>query len=177
MLDEQDQGTRVGVGVALGVALLLAIGLALWLAIRGTMGAKAPAAPVAAAAKAGARAAAAAVPAGADAFIDAPLTGTIAGTFYFAVGKADLPADAPAVLGTIKAAAGAGKKLLISGFHDATGDPAFNAELAKNRAKAVRAALQAEGITPERTLLRKPESTTGDGSNQEARRVEVRLAD
>ena len=47
----------------------------------------------------------------------------------------------------------------------------------KNRAKAMRAALQAEGIAPGRLVLRKPESTTGDGSNQEARRVEVRLTD
>jgi outer membrane protein OmpA-like peptidoglycan-associated protein len=166
MLDEQDQGTRVGVGVALGVVLLLILGLLGWLTMRGGA-AKTPAAPAVAqtvAASAG------------DVFIDAPLTGTIAGTLYFAVGKAELPADAPAVLGAIKATAG-DKKLLISGFHDATGDPAFNAELAKNRAKAVRAALQAAGIDPARTLLRKPESTTGDGSNQEARRVEVRLAE
>jgi outer membrane protein OmpA-like peptidoglycan-associated protein len=168
MLDEQDQGTRVGVGVALGVVLLLIVGLLGWLTMRGGM-AKAPAAPAV-------TQAAAAAPAG-DAFLDVPLSGTIAGTLYFAVGKAELPADAPAVLSAIQSAAGGGKKLLISGFHDRTGDPAFNAELAKNRAKAVRAALQAAGVDPTRTLLRKPESTTGDGTNQEARRVEVRLAD
>ena len=168
MLDEQDQGTRVGVGVALGVVLLLILGLLGWLTMRGGT-AKAPAAPAVAQA-------AAAAPAG-DAFVDVPLSGTIAGTLYFAVGKADLPADAPAVIGAIKAAAGDGKKLLISGFHDATGAPAFPAELAKHRAKAVRAALQAAGVDPSRTLLRKPESTTGDGTNQEARRVEVRLSD
>jgi outer membrane protein OmpA-like peptidoglycan-associated protein len=167
MLDEQDQGTRVGVVVALGVVLLLILGLLGWLTMRGGA-AKAPAAP--------AVAQAAAASAG-DAFIDVPLTGTIAGTLYFAVGKSELPADALAIVGAIKSAAGDGKKLLISGFHDATGDPAFNAELAKNRAKAVRAALQAAGIDPARTLLRKPESTTGDGTNQEARRVEVRLAE
>jgi hypothetical protein len=40
----------------------------------------------------------------------------------------------------------------------------------------MRAALQAEGIAPERIVLRKPESTTGDGNAQEARRVEVRIA-
>lgn len=178
MLDEQDQGTRVGTTIAIGTALLVAIGMALWLAIRGTMGAKAPTAPAKpTAAPAAAAAPAADAAASGDSFIDVPLTGTVAGTLYFAVGKAELPADAPTVLAAVKAAAGADKKLLISGFHDATGDPAFNAELAKNRAKAVRAALQAEGIAAERTLLRKPESTTGDGSNQEARRVEVRLAD
>lgn len=171
MLDEQDQGTRIGVGVSLGVVLLLIVGLLGWLTMRGG---KAPTAKPAAVA---AVAALAAAPAGGDGFIDAPLSGTIVGTLFFTVGKAELPADAPAALAAIKQAAGSDKKLLISGFHDATGDPAMNAELAKNRAKAVRAALQAEGIAAERTLMRKPESTTGDGSNQEARRVEVRLAD
>ncbi len=173
MLDEQDQGTRIGVGTALGVVLLLIIGLLGWLTMRGG---KPPAAKPAVAAAAAATTAAPAIAAG-DVFVDAPLTGTVAGTLFFAVGKAELPADAPAALAAIKQAAGSGKKLLISGFHDATGDPAMNAELAKNRAKAVRAALQLEGIAAERTVLRKPESTTGDGSNQEARRVEVRLAD
>lgn len=163
MLDEQDQGTRIGVGVALGVALLVAIGLSLWLALRSS-GAQ----PV----QAGAAAAA-------DAFIDAPLSGEIAGTVYFAVGQSALPPEATAAVAAVKQAAAAapGKRLVLSGFHDATGDPAKNAELAKNRAKPMRAALQAEGIAPERLVLRKPESTTGDGSNQEARRVEVRLVD
>jgi flagellar motor protein MotB len=165
MLDEQDQGTRIGVGVALGTALLLTIGLALWLAIRS--GTKPPAAPKTV------------TVATTETFIDAPLAGDIAGTVYFAVGQAALPPEAAAAIAAIKQAAAAApaKKLVLSGFHDATGDPAKNAELAKNRAKAVRAALQAEGMAPERVLLRKPESTTGDGSNQEARRVEVRLAD
>ncbi len=172
MLDEQDQGTRIGVGTALGVVLLLIIGLLGWLTMRGG---KPPAAKPAVVAAAAATASAAA--AAGDMFVDAPLTGTVAATLFFAVGKAELPADAPAALAAIKQAAGSDKKLLISGFHDATGDAAMNAELAKNRAKAVRAALQAEGIAPERAVLRKPESTTGDGSNQEARRVEVRIAD
>ena len=173
MLDEQDQGTRIGVGVALGVVLLLIFGLLGWLTMRGG---KPPAVKPAVVAAAAPAAAAPGVAAG-DVFVDAPLAGTIAGTLYFAVGKAELPADAPAALAAIKQAAGSGKKLLISGFHDATGDPAMNAELAKNRAKAVRTALQADGIAPERAVLRKPESTTGDGNNQEARRVEVRIAE
>jgi outer membrane protein OmpA-like peptidoglycan-associated protein len=169
MLDEQDQGTRIGVGVSLGVVLLLVVGLLGWLTMRGH---KAPAAPTV-------QAASAKAPAAQDLFVDAPLTGSIAGTVYFAVGKAELPAEATAAVAAIKQAATATptKKLLISGFHDATGDAAINAELAKNRAKAMRSALQAEGVAPERTVMRKPESTTGDGSNQEARRVEVRIAD
>jgi outer membrane protein OmpA-like peptidoglycan-associated protein len=182
MLDEQDQGTRIGVGVALGVVLLLIVGLLGWLTMRG--GHKAPATALAQAVQAvpvtAPQATAALVAAAAsEAFVDAPLTGSVAGTLYFAVGKADLPADVAAAMASIKQAATAtpNKKLMLSGFHDASGDPAKNAELAKNRAKAVRAALQAEGIAPERIALRKPESTTGDGSSQEARRVEVRLAE
>jgi hypothetical protein len=42
MLDEQDQGTRIGVAVALGVVLLLIVGLLGWLTMRG---AKVPSAP------------------------------------------------------------------------------------------------------------------------------------
>ena len=182
MLDEQDQGTRIGVGVALGVVLLLIVGLLGWLTMRG--GHKAPATALAQAVQAAPATAVQAQPANvapttSDAFVDAPLAGTVAGTLYFAVGKTELPVDAAAAMAAIKQAAAAtpDKKLVLSGFHDTSGDPAKNAELAKNRAKAVRAALQAEGITPERIALRRPESTTGDGSSQEARRVEVRLAD
>jgi outer membrane protein OmpA-like peptidoglycan-associated protein len=179
MLDEQDQGTRIGVGVALGVVLLVIVGLLGWLTMRS--GHKAPATALAQAAPAATVPAptAAVAPAAPETFVDAPLAGSVAGTLYFAVGKAELPADAAAAMAAIKQAATAtpNKKLVLSGFHDASGDPAKNAELAKNRAKAVRAALQAEGIAPERIALRKPESTTGDGSSQEARRVEVRLAD
>lgn len=166
MMDEQDQGTRIGVGVAVSVALLVAIGLSLWLAMRGGPKAPAPAAKPATVATA-------------DAYIDAPLAGDIAGTLYFAVGQAELPPDAPAAIDKAKQALAAApaKKLVLSGFHDASGDPAKNAELAKNRAKAVRAALQAAGIDAAKIALRKPESTTGSGSEQEARRVEVRLVD
>ena len=83
------------------------------------------------------------------------------------------------VLGSAVAAlvAGTTKKLMLSGFHDASGDPAKNAELAKNRAKAVRAALQAKGVAVERVGLRKPEQTGADGPADEARRVEIRLVD
>ena len=66
---------------------------------------------------------------------------------------------------------------MIAGFHDPSGDPAHNAELAKQRAKAVRAALMAQGCDPARVQLRKPEQTALGGPPEEARRVEVRLVD
>ena len=70
-----------------------------------------------------------------------------------------------------------GKKLVIAGFHDPSGDAAHNAELAKQRAKAVRAALTAQGGDAARVQLRKPEQTALGGPAEEARRVEVRLVD
>jgi outer membrane protein OmpA-like peptidoglycan-associated protein len=63
--------------------------------------------------------------------------------FYFASGKADVATGGNEALAEIVKAAAAGKKVLISGFHDASGDPALNAELAKQRAMAVRDALKA----------------------------------
>ena len=74
-------------------------------------------------------------------------------------------------------AAAPARKLVVSGFHDTTGDPAINAELAKKRAMSVRTALLAAGIDKARVALRKPEVTTGSGTEQEARRVEMRLVD
>lgn len=96
--------------------------------------------------------------------------------FYFASGKADLAAGALVALGDAIAAAKAGKQLVISGFHDATGDPAFNAELAKQRALAVRDALVGAGVAEASMELKKPEQTTGSGNDAEARRVEVMIA-
>jgi outer membrane protein OmpA-like peptidoglycan-associated protein len=96
--------------------------------------------------------------------------------FYFASGKADLASGALDALGEAIAAAKAGKKLVLSGFHDATGDPAFNAELAKQRALVVRDALVGAGVAEARMELKKPEQTTGTGNNAEARRVEVMIA-
>ncbi|MEN9630330.1 MAG: hypothetical protein RJA10_3558 [Pseudomonadota bacterium] len=168
MLDELDDGARVGVWTVLGVVAFLLFGLLGGLALKSLHAKAKPA--VAATAPAAAVAAA-------DTLIEGPLTGDVAGTLYFASGAAALPEDAAAAVAAIKTAADAapGRKLVLSGFHDATGDPAKNAELAKERAKAVRAALQAAGIDAARLALRKPESTAGGGDDKLARRVEVRL--
>ena len=97
--------------------------------------------------------------------------------FYFASGMADLPAAALDALSESVAAAKAGKRLVISGFHDASGDAAFNAELAKQRAEAVRDVLVGAGVVDASIELKKPEQTTGSGNAAEARRVEVMIAD
>lgn len=170
MLDELDDGARVGVVTALAVVVFLLFGLMGGLALKQLHKHKAqPAVAAAAPAKAAA--------VDLDALVEGPLAGDVAGTLYFALGQAVLPDDAGVAIAAIKAAAeGApGRKLVLSGFHDASGDPAKNAELAKDRAKAVRAALQAAGLDASRMALRKPESTTGSGDDKEARRVEVRL--
>ncbi len=65
--------------------------------------------------------------------------------------------------------------VLLSGFHDPSGDAAHSAALAKARAEAVRDALVAGGVEPARVKLRKPETTVGSGSPEEGRRVEVRV--
>lgn len=96
--------------------------------------------------------------------------------FYFASGKADLASGALMALGDAITAAKAGKRLVLSGFHDATGDPAFNAELAKQRALAVRNALVGAGVAEASMELKKPVQTTGSGNDAEARRVEVMIA-
>lgn len=95
--------------------------------------------------------------------------------FYFAVGQAALvPGAAEALVGAVQAAA-EGKTLVLSGYHDATGDAQANAELAKRRALAVRDALTGAGVASERIELKKPEVLTGTGSDAEARRVEVSI--
>lgn len=95
--------------------------------------------------------------------------------FYFASGKADLATGASEALADLVKGAQAGRKLVISGFHDATGDAAKNAELAQHRAIAVQESLKASGVNESQIELKKPEQTADTGSNANARRVEVAL--
>ena len=95
--------------------------------------------------------------------------------FYFASGKSDLAAGANAALVDVVKGAQAGRKLVISGYHDATGSATKNAELAKLRAFAVRDALKSAGVAENNIQLKKAQELTTTGSNAEARRVEVAL--
>lgn len=97
--------------------------------------------------------------------------------FYFVSGKAEVAAGANEALSNVVKGVAEGKRAVISGFHDATGSAEINAELAKQRAQAVQAALVALGVTEDKVELKKPEQSQVDGSNAEARRVEVILAD
>jgi len=97
--------------------------------------------------------------------------------FYFATGSADLaPGAAEALAAVIKGVEG-GRKAVVSGFHDTTGDAAFNEQLARKRAETVRDVLVGLGVPADRIDLLKPAVTAGSGNDAEARRVEVRLVD
>lgn len=171
MSSQDDEPEYRVVAVVLISVVLLAVGLALGIGIHKSRGAASPSTGTAAVAPAAAVAAAA--PVGDDASVVVE-NGVV--KFYFASGKADLAAGALDALGEAIAAAKAGKKLVLSGFHDTTGDPAFNAELAKQRAIAVRNALVGAGVAEGAVELKKPEQTAGTGNNAEARRVEVMIA-
>jgi len=97
---------------------------------------------------------------------------------YFAGGVATLPAGADKgvaeLVGYFKAKPNG--KLALSGFVDPSGDPAKNAEIAKQRALAVRDALKAGGVAEDKIELQKPaDITAGSASAAEGRRVEVSL--
>lgn len=106
-----------------------------------------------------------------------PVEPTGAETLYFAVGSPDLPADASEKLVRMAdlARANVGTSVVISGYHDATGGAAQNAELARRRAAKVRHALEADGVAPERLQMSKPVETTAGTDPKDARRVEIRL--
>lgn len=96
--------------------------------------------------------------------------------FFFATAKTDVAADANVVAAEVIQAGKDGKKLVVSGFADSTGDAAANEELSKNRALAVKAFLEAQGVNAANIELRKPENTTGAvGNDVEGRRVEVHV--
>lgn len=188
MLDELDDGARIGVWTVLGVVALLLFGLLGGLVVR-QLGERKAAAPVAVARPAALAVATApmAAPVAApvaiapaaqtETVLDEPLAGELIGTLYFDSGASALsPGEADSLKALAAKLQGAApRRVVLSGFHDATGDPAMNYELARERSKAVREALKAAGVVADRIALRRPESTTGDGTNKEARRVEVRL--
>ncbi|HRW73569.1 MAG TPA: sodium/proton-translocating pyrophosphatase, partial [Ottowia sp.] len=94
--------------------------------------------------------------------------------FYFATGKTDVAADADAKLASVVDGVKAGKKAVVSGYVDTTGNAAQNAELAKQRAFAVRDKLKALGVAEDRIELQKPADIQA-GAGAQARRVEVTL--
>ena len=183
MSNQNDDGQGVMWTVLIGVVLLaisLAIGVGLYWTGKGVPaagGASASATGVTGAAPAGSLAVSDAASGAANAAADGASVRVDNGVvkFYFASGSAELAAGARDALADVVKGVAAGQTAVISGFHDTTGDPAQNEELAKQRAFAVRDALVSLGIGEDKLDLHKPEVTTAAGSNAEARRVEVSL--
>ena len=97
-------------------------------------------------------------------------------TFFFATGKNDVAEGAQTIVADVINAGKDGKKLVVSGFADSTGNAAANEELSKQRAQAVQAFFEAQGVNAANIELRKPENTTGAvGNDVEGRRVEVKV--
>jgi membrane fusion protein, multidrug efflux system len=92
----------------------------------------------------------------------------------FATGQATL---SPQSLDMLNAAAvgmkGRAGMIDITGYTDRSGSRGANVDLAKRRAVAVRDALRAAGVGPERLRLKPPLDVTGSGSDADARRVEI----
>jgi outer membrane protein OmpA-like peptidoglycan-associated protein len=167
MSDQNDDAQNYALMVLAGVVVLVLAGVLALAIAKSRTSAGSPAAAATAAVPAG-RAAAPAVPA---------KSAESAERLYFDLGSDALPADATSALARVAdlARANGGLSVLISGFHDASGDPVKNADLAKRRAQAVRHALEANGVAPDRLVMSKPELTTGGADPREARRVELRL--
>lgn len=136
-----------------------------------------PPAPVAAMAPAAVSTPAGAVASGAVTAAEAAAVKVENGVvkFYFATGSAEVAPNAREALADVIKAVQSGNTALVSGYHDATGDAAKNAELAKQRAMAVGDALKAAGAPEDKIELAKPEQTQADGPAGEARRVEVKV--
>ncbi|MEQ1542753.1 MAG: DUF2853 family protein [Novosphingobium sp.] len=95
---------------------------------------------------------------------------------YFDTGKTDVAPAFADTAGGLKAwlDGHAGSTLAVSGYNDPTGNAARNAQLSKNRAKAVAADLVKAGIPEASVALVKPEASTDANVPKEAaRRVEV----
>lgn len=176
MFDEEDRETGYALFLAIGLAIFVSIftiGIAAGTAI-GQLGKKSGASPAATlpVATAAATATATATPAASAAPVTTPMA-----RLYFELGKAELPADALTQLAPLIAAARdtSAARWVISGFHDASGDTAANAELAKQRAFAVRDLLVTAGVSVQAIELSKPAVTMGGADPREARRVDVTL--
>jgi outer membrane protein OmpA-like peptidoglycan-associated protein len=173
MFSQDDESTGVALGVVFGVIALvvsLVIGMSIYQKNKSAKMAKAAAVAVLPTAAAAAVAAPVAMAAdGASVKLE---NGVV--KFYFAAGKAELAQDGANALAEILTAAKTGKKVGISGFVDASGDPQKNAELAKLRALAVKDLLVKAGVAEAQIVMVRPSDIkAGATSAAEGRRVEV----
>lgn len=167
MSNQQDDSQNVVWAILIPV-IVLAIGLAVGVGVSKTFKKSPPAAPGVAASAPAARVLTS------DESAVRVEDGIV--KFYFASGKADLAVGAKEALADVVQAAAQGKTLVLSGFHDSTGSAELNAELAKQRALSVKAALLELGVSDAQMRLKKPESIEQTaGADAQARRVEVSI--
>lgn len=182
MSDQNDETQNYALMAVAGVIVLVIAGVLTLAITAGRGGHETKAAAVVASAPAASSPAAAAVAAASEpvqAAVAASGAAADAGAptarLFFDLGGDALPADAAEAIAHVAEAAAAAPtaSVLISGYHDASGDAAQNAELAKKRALMVRAALEAKGIAADRLVMAKPAVTEGGADPREARRVDV----
>jgi outer membrane protein OmpA-like peptidoglycan-associated protein len=172
--DSNDNGGLLAWVIGLAVTLALAVAL-----LAGTAAFQSGPKSAASTATSAPATTASAATSAAGTFVTAPSTAAAAAPLLarvlFDTGVSALPADAAKTLApAIEAATrSAGIRLAVSGFHDKTGDPERNAELAKERAIAVRDTLVAAGVPIDRVELSKPQVTEGGTDDTLARRVDI----
>lgn len=178
--EEEDDGVISTGMLALGLMGLIVLGTATAGSLIGEQIDKAPVAPmpapiVPAPAPAAPAAVAPAIPMGSG-VVAQDVAGKPQLSVYFDTAKADVSPDFAAAAAPVKAWIDShpGDRLAVSGYNDPRGDAAFNAELSKNRAQSVAAALAALGVPAEVIDLEKPPETTDTSTSLEnARRVDI----
>jgi outer membrane protein OmpA-like peptidoglycan-associated protein len=175
MFSQDDEGTKVGLGIVFAVIFLvvsMVIGIGIFQKNKSAKVAKASVVATGVAPLTTALAMDVVAPVSADGASVKVDNGVV--KFYFASGKVELAQDGAKALTEILAAAKTGKKVGISGYVDPSGDAAKNAELAKQRALAVRDLLTASGVDAGQIVLVRPNDIkAGASSAAEGRRVEV----
>ena len=97
---------------------------------------------------------------------------------YFETGDSNVAgADREAIATLATSIRSADGSVAVTGYTDRTGDADKNLALAKDRAASVHDALVAEGVSEARIVMAPPAFVTGTGSDAEARRVEITVAE
>ena len=112
-------------------------------------------------------------PAAVPAPAPAPVVAALPRSVYFEVDKTDIGDEGKKAIAEALAAIGKDGKATVTGFADKTGDAARNEELAKNRAKAVKDALVAGGLSEGNIEMRPPEFITDTTNDRAARRADI----
>jgi cytochrome c oxidase subunit II len=171
MNDEQDREQEGIVGWVIAIAAFIAVAVALWMGLMAAFNGQNPTGQNTATTAATVPAPATEPKTAAPALM---MPGNV--SLFFAVNQISPPADAAQKLDALinYGRANPNAKIAVSGFADKTGDTEKNAQLSKERAQAIRNQLISAGMPEDRIMLQKPQSITGDQSNDlEARRVDV----